>query len=84
MGLWSSFKASLVPPPPPAAKAPSINVDTFAIDKAAPPSIEMLVAVHRDLMSTLDELHAKLHAIDARQWFYDLALLYILYKVWHI
>ena len=84
MGLWSSFKSSFSGLPAPTPRAPSMNMDAFITDRDAPVSRGMAVEMAKETMSAIDELHAKLYHLDTRQWFYDMAILYILYKAWQI
>ena len=85
MGLWSSFKASLAVSQPPVPRAPSVEkLHAFVADQDAPVSRAMAIELAKEAMAAIDDLHAKLHSLDARQWFYDLTLLYILYKAYQI
>ena len=84
MGFWSTVKAPFSPPVAPVPKTPAINLDAFISDKNAPASIDMLVGIYRDIMTSLDELHGRAHGIDARQWLYDWAMIYIVWKLWHL
>lgn len=84
MGFWSNVKLYFAPPMPPAPKTPSDNIDAFITDKNAPASIDMIIGVYRDLMTSLDDLHRRAFEIAARQWLYDLAMIYLVWKVWRL